>query len=86
MDAERRSGDNASTCLVFMLVSLFVFLYPLGKSAVTITRNPHPSGPPVGVVTQHFGPAPKLIGCLPNLTNLEIEGLIGMDQLWPFQS
>ena len=75
----------SSNIFVFMVSSLNA-LHPLGKRAVTIMRRPQPSGPPVGVVTQHFNPPPKLTGCLPNLTNLEIEGMIGVAQLWLFQS
>lgn len=44
------------------------------------------SGPPLGVVTQHFTPPPKLTGCLPNLTSLETEGIIGVDQALLVQS
>jgi hypothetical protein len=44
-------------------------------------RMPQFSGPPLRLVTQHFTPPPKLIGCLPNLTNFETEGIIGTDQL-----
>ena len=53
---------------------------------VMIMRGPHPCGPPGELVTQHLMEPPKLTGCFPNLTTLEMIPWMGTLQWLAVQS